>query len=115
MKTKRGIYTNIKESEYTYSVFFNQNGVHLDYTFYFSSEFYRNKFENRHKEEIHRFNRSLNNVYKDKFDIVADPLAWIRLYCLIEKRGFYIIINNGVEITCPEDLRFVVIPTYNPK
>lgn len=108
MKTVRGIYTDITESDYTFEI------VDLGITFYFSSQFYRNKFENRYKEEIHRFNQSLNNIYKDKFNIVGDCLSLIRLYALIEKRGFYFTLN-GVEIKCPEDLLFVVIPTYKPK
>lgn len=103
MKTKRGIYHDIRESDYTVTI-----GTTI---FYFTSELYRDKFEMLYQEETERFNQALNNVYKNNFDIVGDILAWIRLYCLIEKRGFYLQVN-GVDVHCLEDLRFVVMPNY---
>jgi hypothetical protein len=106
MKTARGIYHDIKESEYVFAV--------GEMKFYFSSSLYRDKFIELYQEEKDRFNQALNNVYKDKFNLLGNYLAWLRLYCLIEKRGFYIIFN-GVEIQCPDDLVFVVTPTYKTK
>lgn len=101
MKTIRGVYHNLKDSEYMFGV--------GEVRFYFSSYFYQQKFISTFLDERDRFNRSLNNIYKNKFGLIGDNLAWLRLYCLIEKRGFYIVMN-GVEVTCPEDLRFVVTP-----
>lgn len=98
MKTANGIYYNLSQSEYKFTI--------GNIVFYFSSRFYQQKFINSYLEERDRFNTALNNVYKDKFHIEFDVLAWIRLYTLIEKRGFYIIVG-GDEVTCPEDLAFV--------
>lgn len=109
MKTKRGIYLDLRKSTYTFTP------IDIpEITFYFSSKFYRNKFANIYNEEVQRFNQALNNVYKNKFNIYGDLLALIRLYCLIEKRGFYLI-YKGVEITCVDDLAFVVIPNSTEK
>lgn len=106
MKTVRGIYYNLKESEYTF-----QSSDYVGIKFYFSSQFYRNKFAVYYDEEIERFNQSLNNVYKNKFSIKMDILALIRFYVSIEKRGFYLEID-GVGCECVEDLRFDTIMTY---
>lgn len=106
MKTARGVYHDLTESEYFYTV--------DDMIFIFSSLFYRDKFANIYEEEIERFNQALNNVYKDKFSIYGDKLALIRLYAMIEKRGFYLIIG-GFEVKCLEDLAFVVMPNLKNK
>lgn len=97
MKTANGIYYNLKESEYQFHI----DGV----TFFFSSRLYYNKFAAQHVAEMDRFNAALMKVYKDKFSIDLSFLALVRLYTLIEKRGFHIIVE-GVEVTCPEDLHF---------
>jgi hypothetical protein len=68
----------------------------------------------RYIEEKLRFNKSLNKVYKNKFNLLGDILALIRLYATIEKRGFYMTIE-GNEFTCLDDLVFVVTPHYNLK
>lgn len=106
MKTYRGIYKNIKESDYHFTPV---DYPHIRFTF--SSPMYRNKFAYTYEVEILRFNQSINNVYKNKFNIHMDELALIRLYCLIEKRGFHIHFK-GVVLTCPDDLVFVTIPTF---
>jgi hypothetical protein len=62
---------------------------------------------NDYQQEIKRFNYSANNVYKNKFCIDMTPLALIRLYVLIEKRGFYLKIK-GVEVTCLKDLKMAL-------
>lgn len=79
--------------------------------YYFSSDWNRKRFIQAYTDEVKRFNQSLNNIYKHKFELQGDSLAMVRLYMQIEKRGFYIIMN-GVELTCLENLVFVVTPTY---
>lgn len=106
MKTERGIYLNIEDSDYTF--------VCDEAIFYFTSLFNLRRFEERYKEEVVRFNQSLSNVYKNKFKIRGDSLAMVRLYMSVEKRGFYIKMN-GVELHCLEDLVFVVTPNSKPK
>lgn len=106
MKTARGVYHDLKESEYIVTV----DGI----KFYFSSELYRQKFLKKSWDEKERFNESLNRVYKNQFDLSGDVLAWIRLYNRIEKRGFYIVVD-GVEIECLENLAFDVTMIYRKK
>lgn len=100
MLTQRGIYTDIKESTYTVEI--------EDFTFYFSSRLYKNKFIRIYQEEICRFNESANNVYKNKFSLSLDTLALIRLYALIEKRGFYIKMKERT-IECLENVEFELV------
>ena len=96
-KSRRGIYYNLSKSEYV---------VKLDkITLHFSSKLYMNKFLSTYENEIHQFNIKANNIYKNKFELDMSQLAVIRLYELIEKRGFYILID-GNEVTCLDSLRF---------
>jgi hypothetical protein len=62
---------------------------------------------NLYKEEKERFNESANRIYKDKFALDMTLLSLIRLYTLIEKRGFYIVLR-GEAVTCPNELAFVL-------
>lgn len=62
---------------------------------------------NLYKEEIERFNESANNVYKNMFCLDMSVLSLLRLYTLIEKRGFYVVLRGEI-ITCPNDLKFVL-------
>jgi hypothetical protein len=100
MKTIRGIYHNLEESEYIFS----RNHI----TFYFSSQLYLNKFVRIYDSEVDRFNDNGNSMYKDKFNLVLDDLALIRLYAIIEKRGFYIKVNEEI-ITCLNDIIFELV------
>lgn len=68
----------------------------------------------RYLEERKRFNQALNKVYKNKFTLVGDLMSWVRLYDQIEKRGFHINIE-GNEVTCLDDLVFVVTLNYKMK
>lgn len=106
MKTARGVYLNLKESVYVFTI--------GEIKFYFSSDWNRTRFMNRYLEEKEKFNTSLNRIYKERFDLSGDVLAWIRLYTKIEKRGFYLVVN-GCEITCLEDLAFDVTLIYKMK
>lgn len=104
MKTRSGVYHDIKESPYCFTI--------GRMKFFFSSRFYLNNFMKRYQLEKDKFNNALNNIYKHCFDLSGDYLAWVRLYTQIEKRGFYIQLD-GSDITCLENLHFDVIPTYN--
>jgi hypothetical protein len=97
MKTKRGIYLDLQKSTYLFS--------YDDLTFHFSSLFYLNNFIEAYENEINRFNLSAQSIYKNKFQLELDKLALIRLYAMIEKRGFYILLN-GDPITCLENITF---------
>jgi hypothetical protein len=79
--TIRGIYHNLKESEYVVS--------NKEITFFFSSETYLNKFIDTYLEERkklkERTKKELNHV---NFNL--DTLSDITLYKIIEKRGFLV-------------------------
>ena len=72
------IYNDINESTYM----FNYN----DMTFYFSSNFYKEKFE---KEYIQFLKEETDKLHiKFKCNIEADEMILLLLYKKIEKRGF---------------------------
>ena len=58
----------------------------------FSSELYRSKFIERVELNRKKINDSLSNRFG--FEITNDVLCDIKLYSLIEKRGFYIKTNK---------------------
>lgn len=91
------IYRNLEESPYTFS--------HSDMVFHFSSALYLKKFTQLYQTEIDRFNIRTNNIYKDKFNLEVQNLGLIRLYEIIEKRGFYIKIREE-PVTCLTNLQF---------
>lgn len=86
MKTIRGIYLNLDESDYI----FTTHGL----TFYFSSKVYLEKFKSIHKSFID--NETQKIAIKYKVNINISLMLLISLYKKIEKRGFKVIdaINN---------------------
>lgn len=78
------VYNDLNESNYTYK--------YKRYTFYFSSEFYLEKF----KSEIDDYIKIETNKLKVKFrsEIIAEEFLAICLYKKIEKRGFKILYND---------------------
>lgn len=87
--TKWGIYHDLQESTYTA---FNTEAV-----FFFSSEFYRDKFLKEYKEHRDRMlvkmeevNPTFYKYYKDRLYFYYD----LRLYARIEKRGFRVEIKG---------------------
>lgn len=57
-----------------------------DFMFYFSSSFYKNKFEDGYKEYIRSETLKLNVRYKMIVD--ADEMLLLSFYKMVEKRGF---------------------------
>lgn len=98
MKTKKGIYKNIADSDYCVTV----EGM----TFYFSSKFYLGNFTKAIEHETADFSKRMEKVYNDKFNLKMDKFALIRLYDRIEKRGFRVNIN-GVDVRCLNNVIFV--------
>lgn len=84
MKTQRGIYTNLDESDYYFSI----NGLR----FYFSSEYYLKKFMTTFRNYIETESKK---IY-DKFNINIDFKLFllVALYKKIEKRGFKVEYKN---------------------
>lgn len=88
MKTVRGIYYDLKESDYHTCINVNNEKIDL----YFSSKYLKNKFLEKVGEVIHNENLKLSFTYK--FDIDATKLIILSYYCKIEKRGFRVLIND---------------------
>lgn len=84
MLTINGIWTDIYESTYSYKV--------DNITFYFSSTVYRDKFAARYETFWLEEQKKLELKYG--CNIKCKSLMLIRLYTLIEKRGFRIEING---------------------
>ena len=81
------VYYNINDS--VYSLEYN------NYKFYFSSEYYLNKFKDKFKNFIEEENYKLQSIFKINLDF--KEMLLIYLYLKIEKRGFRIdtYVNNG--------------------
>lgn len=94
MKSKRGIYYNLKESEYTKII--------GNFKFVFSSLFYLTLFSSNLESYIvyegNRLNKKLNT------DLNLDELILLNHYKKIEKRGFLVYYKNK-ELT---NYKFVV-------
>lgn len=86
-KTLRGIYHNLKESEYTIS--------NSEVVFFFSSELYLNKFMDGYKENRKKYQNKFNKNHETQLNF--NTLYDILLYKEIEKRGFRVTLN-GMEI-----------------
>ena len=78
--TQNGIQLKLKESTFTFLI--------DDINFYFSSEFYLNKFKNEITDYVFSESIKLKNKYKVK--VFGRIFFAVSLYKKIEKRGFYI-------------------------
>lgn len=84
MKTVRGIYHNLEESEYQ----FNYDNL----KFVFSSKLYLEKFIGNYKEYLKDGTAKIESEFKAT--IYADEFLLINLYRKIEKRGFRVLYFN---------------------
>lgn len=93
--TSRGIVVDLPNSPY--------HSIASGHIFFFSSEFYRNKFEQMLEQNRVEVSQRISDRYKvqAQFDFMAD----VYLYQKIEKRGFYIRGEEG-EYKCREMLKF---------
>lgn len=90
--TRRGVYHNLKETEYAAS-----NG---EAALFFSSKCYLNKFLEGYYEYRRQFKKRLQTLAPNN-DINFDFFADIQFYKKVEKRGFRAWVK-GVDITCHE-------------
>lgn len=84
MKSKRGIYYDIEESDYCCQYY----GM----TFYFSSDKYRMKFEKRVDNFINEETIKLEII--TRCNLVIPECILLKLYYLIETRGFRVYYRN---------------------
>jgi len=78
MKTIRGIYYNLNETEYTFD--------YENFTFYFSSQNYLEKFKTTYPLYLKDETLKLRSKYK--CHIYADIMLLLNLYKETEKRGY---------------------------
>jgi hypothetical protein len=83
--TRRGIYHNLRESEYVVS---NQ-----EITFHFSSELYLKKFLIGYKGSRIKFKKKFSNIINVDFN--TDTIADVLFYQEVEKRGFHVRIGRA--------------------
>lgn len=84
MKTMRGIYYDLEESDYIYR--------YRNYKFYFSSKVYLRKFKERLKNYVNVENKKFQN--RLKVDIDFSHIFALDLYKKIEKRGFLVLYKD---------------------
>lgn len=99
MKSTRGVYYNLNESEYEYSI--------DNFIFVFSSLFYLNSFKENLEEYIDFEQNKINNKLKCKMNL--RDLILINRYKQIEKRGFLVYYNDirikDYEFICKLEMR----------
>jgi hypothetical protein len=95
--TLRGIYHNLKESEYVAS-----NG---EVTFFFSSRLYLTKFLDGYQENRNQFLEKLNKIANTQLNM--NTLADVSFYQSIEKRGFRVQLK-GVELNWQDTQKYAL-------
>lgn len=91
MLTRNGIAYNLSLSPYKLTIKYDKN----DYiTFKFSSQLYKDNFQNKLKVNRNNINNSLSKRFG--FIILNDKLSDLKLYSSIEKRGFLIETKEGI-------------------
>lgn len=91
-KTIGGVYYDLKSSEYKIKV--------KDITFYFSSNFYLEKFKKYFEESVDVCEKKLNFNMRTKIE--SHNFFLIQYYSKVEKRGFYIKIKDKEFEKIPE-------------
>lgn len=100
--TRNGIAYNLHESPYQEVVEYEEDKSSLfGIEYVFSSELYRNKFNNEMINHRKKINNSLSNRFG--FRIVNPVISDIHLYSKIEKRGFLIRVD-GVNVECLDNI-----------
>lgn len=82
------------------------------FLFYFSSSFYKNKFEKEYQDYIKSETLKLNVKYK--MQVYADEMLMLSLYKQIEKRGFRVK-YKGVDLEKDYFIDCLVNPDFSGK
>lgn len=89
--TRGGVTYNLEASPYYHTVNYENNSI----TFMFSSDFYKKKFIDKIEENRDVINSSLTKRFG--IDVNFSMLCDIKLYSMIEKRGFLIKTNESIK------------------
>lgn len=95
--TRNGICKTLFKSPYKLQVLYGDKEI----TFYFSSSYNVERFKSKLESNRNYYNSSLSKRFK--FEVTNNVVADIKLYCVIEQRGFFIS-SNGVIFDCLENL-----------
>ena len=99
--TRNGIVRDLKKSPHKTILNYSENYF---ITFFFSSELYKTKFEERLHEHRKLINSKLSKRFH--FQIQNEAISDMTLYSIIEKRGFLIKSNlDGKDITCLDKVK----------
>jgi hypothetical protein len=101
--TQRGIYHNLKESEYVAS----NNEV----TFFFSSKLYLHKFLDGYQQNRDHFMEKLTKIANTQLNM--NTLADVSFYLSIEKRGFRALLK-GVEMSWQDVQKYALRKMTEP-
>ena len=96
--TRGGVAYDLNKSPYLYNVVYDDCYI----SYYFSSEFYLNKFKQKLEDNRLSINQSLSNRFGISVDL--KKLCDLKLYSVIEKRGFLVRINGKENIDCLNNL-----------
>lgn len=96
--TRNGITYDLPNSPYEVEKEYNGNKI----VYSFSSKLYTEKFEEKLKENREKLNQAISKRYgmNISFDILSD----IILYSKVEKRGFYLVLNEEI-YTCLNSIK----------
>ena len=100
MKTRYGVYTDIRESDYIVEF---QTVVVENLKLYFTSPNNKRKFLRKWNIEQSRISDYVGRLYG--FTVHLHLLSIIKIYQQTEKRGFRVS-YKGVETLCPENILF---------
>ena len=95
--TRSNVAHDLNISPHNYTIIYGNDSI----TFVFSSDLYKRKFIDKLHDHRITINQSLFNRFGFliKFDVLSD----LRLYTMIEKRGFLLYLNED-KILCPKEL-----------
>lgn len=97
--TRGGVAHDLTISPYMLDVFYNNDKL----TYVFSSEMYKNKFNEKIEENRLKINESLSKRFG--FKIINNKLADIKLYSIIETRGF--LIKGKEDFKCQNTIELI--------
>lgn len=99
MKTRNEIYYDLSQTAHTLNVDYGEQTLR----YHFSSALYRFKFQQRMHDNRAIIRESLSNRFG--IDINSIIIADLRLYNMIEKRGYYIKnLTSGGTHTCQKSI-----------
>lgn len=99
MLTRGGVAYNLQITPFVYTIEYDDAEI---LSFKFSSNYNMHRFKEKIQENRKKINTSLSNRFG--FSITNNKICDIKLYSMIEKRGF-LIENKGVSYKCLNNIK----------